>query len=162
MNCEEFELLLADELGGELGDADRAAFDGHLTSCATCRGENESLAGAVGRLQSLPAAPGMRVERLGDRLILTPSKAMSASSMTSARWTRGLLSYAAGVALAFLAGYFVHGVASPGATAVAPPRHVSTATSPGHDLQSAVAMQFSRNPGRSDLAKGLLAMYQSR
>lgn len=162
MTCEEFELLLADDLGGELRGSDRAAFEEHVASCATCRREHESLVGAVGRLQMLPAAPGVRVERMGDRLILTSSPTASGRGSRSVRWSRGLLRYAAGIALAFLAGYFAHGVTSPGATKVGPPGIVSTTASPGRDLQSAVAMQFSRNPGRSDLAKGLLAMYQSR
>jgi len=162
MNCEEFELLLADELGGELADSNRAAFEDHVASCAACRREHESLVGAVGRLQSLPTAPGVRVERMGDRLLLTPSPTASGHRSWSMRWSRGLLRYAAGVAIAFLAGYFARGAASPHATGVGPPGIVSTAALPGRDLQSAVATQFSRNPGRSDLAKGLLAMYQSR
>lgn len=160
MNCKEFELLLADELGGELADTDRAAFDEHLANCPACRREHESLAGAVGRLQSLPAAPSVRVERLGERLMLTPTAAMRRSVSTS--WMSGLLRYAAVVAFAFLAGYFVHATKVPSATTLAPSSVVSTTGSPGRDLQTAVAMQFSRNPGRSDLAKGLLAMYQSR
>lgn len=160
MNCEEFELLLADELGGELADSDRAAFETHLASCANCRREHGSLEGAVGRLHSLPAAPSVRVERMGDRLILT--SLVPVRGIRPVNWSRGLLRYAAGIALAFLAGYLVHGVTLSSGTGAVLPSLVTSAVSPGRDLQSAVAMQFSKNPGRSDLAKGLLAVYQSR
>ncbi len=159
MNCEEFELLLADELGGELDAADRTALEVHAASCAACRRERESLAGAVATLRALPSAPGVRVERMGDRLVLTPTTAASARPRRPVNWSWRLLRYAAGVAFAFLAGYLFHALNSPITTVSVPRGVASTNLLPGRDLQSAVAAQFARNPGRSDLANGLLAMY---
>ena len=56
MKCDDFELMLADALGGELSEADRPAFEGHLAECAACRRDYESALATVSRLRNLPAA----------------------------------------------------------------------------------------------------------
>ena len=156
MNCNEFEQLLADALGGELKESDRAAFEDHLSRCDACRKEHDSLRGAVQRIESLPAARGVSVRRVGDQLILTTADAPGAGTSTLLRWSRGFMRYAASVLIAFAAGYAVHGMkpATPGIN--------RPSTEPAaYTVQSALAFQFSRNPERSDLAKGLIAMYDA-
>ena len=70
MNCENFQTLLADALGGELSDADRPNFEAHIASCSQCRREYESMSGALHSLQSLPEPQPLSVRRIGDSLIL--------------------------------------------------------------------------------------------
>ena len=162
MKCEDFEYLLSDALAGELAESDQAAFDAHLAACTACKNEHDSLAAAVGRMRLLPAAPRMSIRRVGDGLLLTPYAARSAPRWEWMRHSGDLLRYAAVILVAFTAGYGVNrfsttGPVDQGASGVlrAPP------AAPHRNLQSAVALQFSRNPARSDLAKGLLAMYGS-
>lgn len=162
MNCEQFENLLADELGGELDPARRVAFEQHKAHCAACRSEHASLLGTVGRLSSLPAAAGMRVERVGDQLILAPALLNARRGSFQVSKLIGWLRIAAGVAFAFMAGYAAHGLRPSGAPTIVTPTASSNSPTPVRTLQSAVALQYARNPGRSDLAKGLLAMYESR
>lgn len=158
MNCEDFQMLLADALGGELSNADRSGFDAHVAQCARCRAEYESMSGAVRSLQSLPEPQPVRVRRVGDRLILgEPSR----DSMTS--FSYGLLRYAAGLVIAFTAGYALRAALT---TPDAAPRdgmvQVAAAGSKRDTLQLAIAGAHLRNPARSDLAKCLSAMYDTR
>ena len=162
MNCQDFENLLPDALGGELSESEQAAFEGHLAACATCRSEHKSLTGAVGRMRSLPEPAALSVRRVGDGLLLTPSTSASISALRWTRSSRGFLRYAAVILLAFVAGYSTSSVNSVTPNVTHSPVAVSPGGNPANNLQTAVAMQFSRNPARSDLAKGLLAMYDSR
>jgi len=145
MNCNEFEVMLADELGGELGVAERAAFETHLAECPRCRVEHGSLHRAVGELKLLPAAEGVGVQRVGDQLVLS----RTTTRRMTMRW-HGMLRYAALIVLAFAAGYASRG------TGDAP---MDRGT--GH-LRNAVAFQFARNPARSGLGNCLAAMYDPR
>src|SRR5947209_7355201 len=51
LSCEQFEILLADHIDGELSsafrDGDRAAFEQHLSSCASCAAMAEDARTAV-------------------------------------------------------------------------------------------------------------------
>lgn len=71
MTCDEIEGMLADYLGQELGAADRRRVDGHLTGCARCRNEVDSLRGPLQELASLPeidlAEAARRTSGLEDR-----------------------------------------------------------------------------------------------
>jgi len=159
MNCEDFQLLLADALGGELSDAQLAGIEAHVTECPQCRREYESMREAVRSLQSLPEPQPIRVRRVGGRLILSES---SRGAMTS--FSSGLLRYAAGLLLAFTAGYGLRAGLRPRG---APPSgsgvvQVADAGSKRETLQGAIAGAHLRNPARSDLAKCLSAMYDTR
>ncbi|MFH1111182.1 MAG: zf-HC2 domain-containing protein [Planctomycetota bacterium] len=158
MKCEDFQMLLADALGGELSDADRPAFQAHLAQCAPCRAEYESMSRAVRSLQALPEPRAVSVRRVGDRLILSESP-----PRTLAWLSHGLLRYAASVLIAFTAGYALRAGLTPhegksGTTIV----RVADAGSKRDSLQVAIAGAHLRNPGRSDLAKCLMAMYDVR
>ena len=108
MNCEDFQLLLADTLGGELSDAQRPGFEAHIAQCSQCRREYESMRETVCSLLSLPEPQPVRVRRVGGRLILgeSPRGAMAAFS-------HGYLRYAAGLLIAFTAGYALHATLTP-------------------------------------------------
>ena len=67
MNCEDVEMLLADALGDELADADRAAFEAHLAECERCRREYETTRAAVQSMRALPGPQRVTVRREGDR-----------------------------------------------------------------------------------------------
>lgn len=158
MNCEDFQMLLADALGGELSETDRPAFEAHVAHCATCRREYDSMSGIIGGLQSLPDPPNVSVRRAGGRLILSDS-----SRGTMAALSHGLLRYAAGLLIAFTAGYALRASLAP--RAVAPGGEVVQVADAGHkrgSLQVAIAGAHLRNPSRSDLAKCLSAMYEVR
>lgn len=159
MNCEDFQMLLADALGGELSDADRPAFDAHVAQCANCRHEYESMTGAVRSLRSLPDPQPVSVRRVGGRLILGES-----SRDTKAAISFGLLRYAAGLLIAFSAGYALHAGLTPRDTTSSGSAVVqmASAESGRNTLQVAIAGAHLRNPARSDLAKCLSAMYGGR
>ena len=158
MKCEDFQMLLADALGGELSDADRPAFQTHLAQCARCRAEYESMSGAVRSLQALPEPRPVSVRRVGGRLILSESP-----PRTLTLFSHGLLRYAASVLIAFTAGYALRAGLTPrDATSGTGVVQVADAGSKRDSLQVAIAGAHLRNPGRSDLAKCLMAMYDVR
>ncbi len=158
MTCDDFQMLLADALGGELSDADRPAFQTHLAQCARCRAEYESMSGAVRSLQALPEPRSVSVRRVGDRLILSESP-----PRTLAWFSHGLLRYAAGLLIAFTAGYALRAELTPhDATSATGIVQVADVGPKRDSLQVAIAGAHLRNPGRSDLAKCLTAMYDVR
>ena len=158
MNCEDFQMLLAESLGGELSDAQRPAFEAHIAECSQCRREYESMRETVCSLLSLPDPQPVRVRRVGGRLILGES-----SRGAMAAFSYGLLRYAAGLLIAFTAGYALRAALTPRDAA---PRvgvvQVADAGSKRDTLQFAIAGAHLRNPARSDLAKCLSAMYDTR
>lgn len=110
MNCGQFESLTPDALGGELPADQQAAFDSHLAECARCRSEYESLSATVQQIASLPPAPSVRIERLGEQLVIAPETAAPLRrSWTAWRTVR----FAAAIALAFVAGYALRASAPP-------------------------------------------------
>ena len=154
MNCDDFQMLLANALGGELSDTDRPIFDAHLQQCSRCRLEYETMSGTVRSLQSLPDPQPVSVRRVGGRLILSES-----SRGTMAALSRGLLRYAAGLLIAFTAGYALRAGLTPNDNSVI---QVADAGTKRNTLQVAIAGAHLRNPARSDLAKCLSAMYDIR
>ena len=151
-------MLLADALGGELPDAQRPGFEAHIAECSPCRREYESMRETVCSLLSLPEPQPVRVRRVGGRLILSESSHRTMNSFSS-----GLLRYAAGLMIAFTAGYALRAALTPHGT---PPSggavQVADAGPRRDTLQLAIAGAHLRNPGRSDLAKCLSAMYDTR
>ena len=189
MKCEDFQMLLADALGGELSDADRPAFEAHTAQCPRCRAEYESMSGAVRSLQALPEPQPVSVRRIGDNLILgvhpdtlgvhpdtplplrgrgqgegVPGRTLSESSRGTATWfSHRLLRYAASVLIAFTAGYALRSTLAPRDDASGRP--VALVANDGAkrgSLEGAIAGAHLRNPTRSDLAKCLIAMYDVR
>ncbi len=157
MNCDDFQMVMADALGGELSESQRPAFEAHLAECPTCRGEYESLCGSVRNLKLLPEPQPVSVRRVGGRLIL------GEAAYGSAGFSNRLLRYAAGLLIAFTAGYGLHAALTP--SHVAPRQavvQVAQAGSKRDTLQVAIAGAHLRNPSRSDLAKALSAMYGTR
>jgi hypothetical protein len=113
------------------------------------------LRAALSEARSLPAAGPTRIERVGDRLILTPLAGGRGFGEQS--WSTAVLRYAASVLIAFVAGYSAHSALSrEGAQPAAP-----TAVSRPDTLQVALADAHLRNPGRSDLAKCMIAVFDS-
>ena len=109
MNCKEFENLLADAVGDELSDEDRARFESHIASCETCRREFASLASAVTQLGTLPAPPQVSIRHEGGRLVIGDAVdgAGRAASVPTRR-PSGMLRFAASILIAFTAGYGMH------------------------------------------------------
>lgn len=166
MNCDKVESLLADAIGGELPEADRSAFENHLAGCARCREEYNTLCAALSEARSLPSAGAIHVERLGDRLVLGPASV--ATFRPDRSWTRAALRYAASVLIAFAAGYSAHsslvsrGGATPGGAPTATTEDRQTPAAHGaKPLQLAFADAHIRNPGKSDLAKGMIAVFDA-
>lgn len=164
MNCEDFEPLLADALGDELSDADRAAFDAHLAECGRCRREYETTRAAVESLRALPGPRRVMVRREGDRLVI---RGVSPGGPRVPRWLTGAaFRYAASVLIAFAGGYALHAGlmiaefgSSSGDRGRAPV--VAPTPAPGDSFQEALLSVHERNPHFSDLAKCLIAMYRA-
>ncbi len=106
MTCEDFEMLMADALGGELSPADRPVFEAHLAECEDCRREYESASKTVSTMRELPGPERLTIRREGDRLVIDKAPARV---LRSPWWSRGgVLRYAASILIAFTAGYALH------------------------------------------------------
>ena len=170
MNCDHFELLMAEALGDELAEADRPAFEGHLALCERCREEYRTALATLRTLRSLPGPDRVSagIEGKAERITSCPV----AEARRLFQWSSAaVLRYAASVLIAFTAGYAVHaGLATAPAhrpfdvtrVAVRPPAVGSTAggISGPVTFGAALAGTHLRNPGRSDLANCMIAMFQ--
>ena len=174
MKCEDFEQLLADALGDELAEADRAAFEAHLAECDACRQEYKSNAAAVQALKGMAGPQEVRVRREGERLIIegpdTLSVVDAAQGMTDTvrpshgrteRHMSAFLRYAASLLIAFVGGYALHaglmlstvdhpGQDSPGTSLVA---QTETPT-----FQTELLRAHQRNPAGSGLSKCMMVL----
>lgn len=151
MSCEDFEMLMADALGGELAESDRARFEGHLAFCATCRDEYQSMVGAVDRMRLLPGSNRVS-EAIG-------REAVSASVGQRRRSRMAIVyRYAASVLLAFSAGYVFRGEAR-----IASQVDTPIATHPSDDsrptLETALVSAHQKRPGGSRLSTAMIAMF---
>ncbi len=175
MNCNEFELLLADALGDELSDADRPAFEQHLSQCENCRREYDAAMGTVHTLQSLTGPQLVSIERENDRLIIREASSTLSEDSTTASaspsmkpFRFGLMRYAASVLIAFTAGYGLHagmmvtGSGNPTQTADPISHNAAIVNTASSDFQSALISVHTKNPARSDLAKGMIAMFANK
>lgn len=209
MNCEEFELLMADALGGELSAADRPALEAHLAGCERCRRDFESSRQTLNDMRALPGTRKVRARREGNRLVIEDAaterdvapiegaiaerdaagrNAAERSAAkpdlaggTSLDWRTGSLQtggaparsrfarfmasplrYAAGLLIAFTAGYAMHaGLTLADAARLGPPVAVAP-PQPAPSFEGSVMRAYARNSGRSDLAKCLIAMSPPR
>ena len=177
MNCQEFELLMADALGDELSPQDRPAFEAHLSGCDRCRREYESSRATVSAMRSVSDTERVRVWREGSRLVIEgPSWATRGAPATDQRVrlarrpVSNLFRYAAGLLIAFICGYGLHAAMTvnhaarlaKGPDRVAPRAPSDTSTDQGSTFQAVFASRYMGSPARSDLAKCLLAMSQAR
>lgn len=176
MNCKDFEMLMADALGDELAPADRPGFEAHLAECERCRHEYETSRKAITAMRALPGPQRVRVERRGRRLILhDPTYGTGSTRGTGfpagrrvPRWlTGGLFRYAASVLIAFAAGYALHSglmIAEFQRSDVMVSRHEGTLPEEASDesLQKALFTAHQTNPGRTSLAKCMIAMFPTK
>lgn len=161
MSCEDLELLMADALGGELSEADRLVFEDHIAACARCRDEYESARAAVAMMKTLPGPTHVTVRREGDRLVI------GSGSRRSMPWGGGLLRYAAGLLIAFSAGYGLNAGlllydAVRGSVTVSPRDPAEDGPGSEGSLEGALIRAHARRPLRSGLAKCLIAMSSAR
>ena len=70
MNCQDIDAHLADYLGDEIGEVERAAFEVHLEACSKCRGEVNGLGGTIGALRALPGVSADDAQRQTADLIV--------------------------------------------------------------------------------------------
>jgi anti-sigma factor RsiW len=173
VNCEEFEILMADALGDELSPSDRPAFEAHLAACARCREEYESATETVVTMRSLPGPRRVAVKREGNRLVIEDARnagLVGAGPRRSITGSWRVFRYAASVLIAFAGGYALHaGLMAADAsrravqmTAAGPGDPVAPALTKSDSLQSAIVSAHVRNPARTDLAKCLVALAHTR
>ena len=163
MNCEDFEMLMADALGDELSPDDRPAFEAHLATCESCRRDFDSLSGTITTLRGLPGPVKVSVRREGTRLVIDDTSEGPTIWQASGSWQgRALLRHAASVLAAFLGGYALHASlapASPDVRAPAGPTVVDpTVPDLSFDLHGALVRAHVHKPRRPDLAKALIAL----
>ena len=179
MNCEDFDMLMADALGDELSPDDRPSFEAHLASCDRCRGEYESASDVIASLRSIPGPERVVVRREGDRLIIqdrvvhvssTAIQEAKTLRQRSARWSPfarptvgGVMRYAASLLLAFTSGYGLHAglivFGSPdGGVVTTIVADGSAHAIESASLEGAMRKTHTRKPTRSGLAKCLIAM----
>lgn len=171
MNCEEFERLMVDALGGELREADRPTFEAHLSRCDRCRRDYDSSQSAVETMQSLPGPELVTVRREGARLVIEERASRLPAVDSSQRgwfWRRagsGVLRYAAGLLIAFTAGYALHTAQTmfDPAQDLGRGRETMLTSYLGLDnLQGALVRAHVGRPSRSGLAKALIATASRR
>ena len=173
MNCEPFESMMADALGDELSPDDRTVFEAHLAGCDQCRHEYETRLQTIKSLRDLPGPQRVTIQRRGNRLVIQ-GLPESPPEVMRVRY-RGVLRYAAGLLIAFTAGYATHLGMMMGEDG-----SVTSSLSPVADHQGSEKMNFAsaqverdtlqsslvnvhfRRPGRSDLAKCMIAMLVPR
>ncbi len=162
MNCNDIEFLLADALGDELSDADRAKFEAHLVQCEKCRREYESLRTILAEARSLPAPHQVSVQRVGDTLILAGPSAVRSPSRRI--WSAAMLRTAAGILIAFAAGYWAHStlIRGEGRPLTGGEWRAPNNEPASKPLQLALVEAHARNPRSSDLAKGMIAVFDAR
>ncbi|GEM_PF-3215661 len=140
MDCRTFESLLADAIGGELGEADRSAFEDHAERCATCGAEYQSLERTLTSVR----------ERVGAPSPGATGRATSAPRPSLSGWTA--VRFAAAIALAFGAGYGLRGAgAGRSPTRVAKIPDAVT-------VHQQIADAHERAPEASSFAKSMLAV----
>ena len=178
MKCEDFEQLLADALGGELAEAERPAFEGHLAQCDACRREYEGNAAAVQALKGIVGPQQVRVRREGERLIIEGPEHSSVvdtargmvktvgPSYGRTEWRgRAFFRYAASVLLAFIGGYALHaglmlsnsGPSAPGGSGPVVVAQVDKPT-----FQDELVQAYRRSPKGSDLSKCMMVLLSAR
>ena len=174
MNCKDIEMLMADALGDELSLSDRPVFEDHLAVCDRCREEFETARATVATMRALPGPQRVSIHREGNRLVIEDRQAPAVlpfagvSRWAVKSWRSGILRYAAGLFVAFAAGYWLHAGSTPtevdGTVDSGAPvtRRVAPGDTPSDSLQRALASAHARNPARSDLAKCLIALSGSR
>ena len=166
MNCEAFEILMADALGNELVDSDRAGFDSHLAACETCRREWESLRRTVDATRALAGPKKVSVRRDGERLVIQPdaSETLSVShgSQPMAARNGGLLRMAASVLIAFTAGYALHAGLMMADNAKSAQQVAQLEDASPQSVRTSLALAHVRNPSRSSFAKCLATITRAR
>jgi len=108
MNREEFEQRMADALGGELSEQDRADFEAALAEDEAWRREYDEALRTLDVLGTLSGPAQLRASRDGDRLVIEPAPTQPPRVSTgtgSGRWR-----IAAAILMAFTAGYAAHAV----------------------------------------------------
>jgi len=170
MNREQFELLMADALGGELSSQDRAAFETVLAEHAEWKQEYETSRRTLDCLAELGAPKRVVARREGDALVIEPTTRVTKT--VAPQPMRGSWRYAAAILIAFTAGYALHaamilqeGVRPPQTLVenVLPPGVRATpASAPAGSFEAALLTTHTRKPSRSNLAKCLIAVAAKR
>lgn len=159
MNCEDFEMLMADALGDELTEGDRTAFEAHLGTCESCRHEWQSLKRTLDATLTLAGPRKVRVQHDGERLVIEPMESDAFSMLQGPKRTAprygGLLRFAASILFAFTAGYGVHAgfMMADDARQQQPTAQFESTPSP--TVRGSLVTAHARNPSRSGLAKCL-------
>jgi len=173
MNREEFELLMADALGGELSSEDRAAFDAALAEHADWKQEYETAQHTLECLAELGAPRRVVARREGDALVIEPTAGTARAA--APRPMRGGWRYAAAVLIAFTAGYALHAAmilqegVRPQETIVknVTPQetgdvHATPTAGNTQSFEKALLSTHARKPSRSNLATCFIALATKR
>jgi Putative zinc-finger len=163
MSCDDFEMLMADALGGEMADSDRAQFEGHLAFCATCRGEYQSMVGAVEKMRSLPGSSLVSEAVAREAISIDVGEGRGhGHGRGNGRGSRSgmgaLYRYAACILFAFGAGYVLRGEAR-SELPVDVPTITETAKPTGVTLETALVSAHRKKPGGSSLSMAMTAMF---
>lgn len=171
MNCDQFEQMLPDALGSELGDADREAFDAHRAGCPACAREYDGLATTVRSVRRTAEVPPVSARRIGSRLVLEQGAhgAAAVAAGHSTPW-RAAFRYAAAILMAFVAGYAASdrlrggSPAAPRIADVTPsqaPAESGASAGSGATFESALAAVHQQDPTAPGLAKCVRALLGS-
>ncbi|MCP4594685.1 MAG: hypothetical protein GY842_28465 [bacterium] len=147
MNAEEARDLLAEYLGDELDSVQQHLFEDCLAKDADLAAEVDGLRRALAAMNSLDAPGGVTARREAHQPLR--------------HWSAAMMRYAAVILFAFSAGYLTRNTADPNELASKPGIHQSTGSPEWGALETRVAAAYTQNPGRSGLARSLLALAQA-
>ncbi len=169
MKCEEFEMMIAESLGSELAESDRPALEAHLAECPRCREELRAAEGLLLTMRSIPGPTGQEVFGGRPESIGSSDPRFQESSAWILRKSVPLLRYAAIILAAFGAGYFVRStnvsMERDGVDHAATVDSIARKARPDPDgnemrtFEAALSGAYRRNPGGSDLAKCMRALF---
>ena len=153
MNSDEARDLLADYLGGELSESQRRQFEAYLAGDPGLAAKVEGLRRALAAMRSLdePAAAA----KGHDTRASAPADNHAAWRH---KWTSALMRYAAIIVLAFGAGYLTNNVTTGPNESGLPAIVRPVQNEAPRDWETRVAVAYAKQPGRSGLARSLVAL----
>ena len=170
--CKQVQESMADALGGELAEDRQEPFYRHLAQCGACRRDHASCRSVLEAMASLPGSIPAELSEVGEIILgrrkprVAPAESVSPPRRSGGRrsgglWTGGMWRYAAGLLVAFTAGYVFHAATQDSPVPGDFGNNVAqrlTDSDNAVTFQSALAQAHTRQPSRSSLAKVLIAM----
>jgi len=163
MNCSDVESLLPDAWGGELTEHDQKALNDHIVVCHRCQEEYTSGQSAVALARRIPGPQAAQLTMQRGQWGVATLRTSVESSFPR---RLGRFRFAASIFLAFVAGYAFHAglilmnpASRPSDEYRAPTPVIAEVGGRSRSLQATLVSMYRQNPGASQLANGMMAVF---